>query len=153
VGDEHEDVAAEFSHPTDAEWSFLTFQLHRHLRIKARPLIPTFGEVDELINDETRVYKTLVINHNDHGDIFYHCVARPDGTNGDSWFYNHAVSIKDVIDQLIATKEIQKYVSKTLVSATNYVIKHEKQNDEEWEPDPEDSDDDEWEPDPEDSDD
>jgi hypothetical protein len=119
MGDDHEDVAAEFSHPTDAEWSFLTFWLHRHLRIEARPFIPTLAEVDKLINDETRVYKTIVIDHDDHGDILFHCVGRPDDTNRDSWYYNHAVTIDDIIEQLIATKEIQKYVSKTLVSGTN----------------------------------
>jgi hypothetical protein len=75
VGENHDNIAMAFSNPTDKEWSFLTFRLHSHLRVEARPFIQTFDEVDQFINDDTSVYKSIVLDHDDNGDIEYFCIG------------------------------------------------------------------------------
>jgi hypothetical protein len=111
VGDEHENINDTFSNPTDSEWTFLTFRLHPHLRIKAKPFIQSLSEVDRLLNDDNQIFKTIVLDHDDHGEIYYYCISNNTRQNvSNCYAYNHQIGINEVIDQLIMSGEIKNYV-------------------------------------------
>jgi hypothetical protein len=112
VGEEQEDVCTELGYiPTSAEWSNLTFRLHSHLRVEARPFLKTINEVESLVHDKTRPYQSIILDHNDHTDIIYHCFKSDGDNTRDCLNLNHTISIRDVIDQLILSGEIQKHIA------------------------------------------
>jgi hypothetical protein len=104
VGDHHDDIDKEFGNPSDKLWQFLTFRLHPHLQIKARPFISNIDEVHRL-QKNSNSYHSVVVNEDDHGEIHYDNVTIGDWMNG-----NHTVSIENVIDWLIDSEQIKQYL-------------------------------------------
>jgi hypothetical protein len=104
-GDNQQDVAAEFNDPSPLAWENLTFRLHPHLRIEANPFIPTLEEVHHITCQKSVDYKRIILDHDDHSDIFYNipCI--------DDWRkINHTLTIIDVIEDMIKTGEINKHI-------------------------------------------
>jgi hypothetical protein len=111
AGEEHEDICSQFDKtPSDSDWSYMTFRLHPHWRFEARPFIKTLEEVEVLINDDTRTYQSIVLDHNDHSDILFHCIGIPNATTVDYLKLNHTIGVNDLVQQLIESGEIQKYM-------------------------------------------
>jgi hypothetical protein len=104
VGDHHDDIDKEFGNPSDKLWQFLTFRLHPHLQIKARPFISNKDEVHRL-QKNANSYRSVVVNKDDHGEIHYDNVTIGDWMNG-----NHTVSIENVIDWLIDSEQIKQHL-------------------------------------------
>jgi hypothetical protein len=109
-GDSHDTVNKEFGNPPDSVWQYLTFRLHPHLQIEAKPFVDTFNEIDRLMGCEAIQYKKVIINHDDHSDIIH------DVINASHWMtYNHTCTIQDVIAELINTLEINDECEKNVV--------------------------------------
>jgi hypothetical protein len=71
VRDEYKDLQDEFNNPSEQAWQFISFRLHSHLRIEAKPLLSSFGQVSDILDDDKQTFKSIVLNHDDHGDILF----------------------------------------------------------------------------------
>jgi hypothetical protein len=58
MGNSHAVIEKEFDEPTDNVWQYLTYRLHPHLRVEAKPFIDTFEEIEQLMGDNDRQYKS-----------------------------------------------------------------------------------------------
>jgi hypothetical protein len=102
MGDSHIDIENEFDDPADTVWQFLTFRLHPHLRVEAKPFIDTFEEIEQLMANSNTQYEPIIIDHDDHGDIKYDLV------DIGGWMqYNHTLYIQDVITEMINNGNIK----------------------------------------------
>jgi hypothetical protein len=111
-GDSHEDVANEFHNPPHNGWDNLTFRLHGHLRLEAKPLIPTMEEVYRIYESDSMIdYKKIVIDHDDHSSVTYNI------PNIDEWKrVNHEISIQQIIEYMFTTGDINRHIDNTLSS-------------------------------------
>jgi hypothetical protein len=69
-GELYSDVSNEFGKPSASDFDNLTYRLHPHLRIEGKPFVPSVEELEKLTSDEDIVYQKIVINHDDHSDIY-----------------------------------------------------------------------------------
>jgi hypothetical protein len=123
AGEEHKDICSQFdTTPSDSDWSYITFWLHPHWRFEAWPFIKTLKEVDVLINDDTRTYQSIVLDHNNHSDILFHCVGIPNATMVDYLKLNHTIGVNDLDQQLINSGEIQKYMQPLGVDSSSSIL-------------------------------
>jgi hypothetical protein len=102
TGDTHDDIQKEFENPPDSVWQYLTFRLHPHLRIEAKPFIDNFVEIQQLMGKNETQYTSLIINHDDHEDIAYDIVDI-----GGWMTYNHSLTIQDLITAMIDNGKVE----------------------------------------------
>jgi hypothetical protein len=108
MGESHDKVAKEFGNPPDSVWQYLTYRLHPHLPVKAKPFVENLYEVVSLFADPQTRYKKIIIKYDDHSDIIH------DVINVGGWMtYNHTITIQDVILGMIETGEINKMCDAT----------------------------------------
>jgi hypothetical protein len=105
TGEEYSKIADEFNQPTANNFHHLTFRLHPHLRVEGKPFIPSLMELDQLTKGSDTNYKKIVLEHDDHSNIFFDCVGLDDWKT-----CHHKVTIEDVILQMIATGELNKHI-------------------------------------------
>jgi hypothetical protein len=103
-GEGYMKIAEEFNQPSPNVFQHLTFRLHPHLRVEAKPFIPSIIELDQLTKVSECSYKKIVIEHNDHSNIYFDCVREEDWKT-----YHHKVTIKDIILRMIASGEINRH--------------------------------------------
>jgi hypothetical protein len=105
TGEEYSKIADEFNQPTANNFHHLTFRLHPHLRVEGKPFIPSLMELDQLTKGSDTNYKKIVLEHDDHSNIFFDCVGLDDWKT-----CHHKVTIEDVILQMIVTGELNKHI-------------------------------------------
>jgi hypothetical protein len=104
-GNTLDEVKLEFENPTENELDNLTFRLHPHLRLEARPFIPTLAEASNITSDDHTSYTKLVFDAEDHSDILYDL---PSTTNWKS--LSREISIEDVIKHMITSGKLSQYI-------------------------------------------
>jgi hypothetical protein len=102
-GEPYSDVADEFGKPSLSDFDNLTYRLHPHLRIEGKPFIPSVQELETLTSAEDIVYQKIVIDHDDHSDIYLDCCDSVDWKS-----CHHSVTIDDAIKQMIEDGEIRR---------------------------------------------
>jgi hypothetical protein len=125
MGDTHHDIQTEFENPPDSVWQYLTFRLHPHLRIEAKPFIDNYEELDILMGDDKDFqYQKVVIDHDDHGDIAYDIVDI-----GGWMMYNHSLKIQDLITAMIDNGNVGNLCSGKYQDSLDSVLSEDFTND------------------------